>query len=166
MARPTSTSILFKPLRLGAIELPHRIVMAPLTRMRADSSGAPGRLNADYYAQRATAALIVTEATAISIQARGIPYMPEIHTDSQIAGWRGVVDSVHAGGGRIVLEGSSLQTLILCRVFARMRPSMHMTAEHFMAEVLTGTPTTRRSIPRLPRSCFNPQRSWLRGSLT
>jgi N-ethylmaleimide reductase len=95
---------LFTPLRLGGLKLPNRIVMAPLTRMRADSKGVPGALNAEYYAQRATAALIITEATAISIQGRGIPHMPEIHTETQIEGWRCVVDAVHARGGRIVLQ--------------------------------------------------------------
>jgi len=99
---PTNT--LFRPLRLGAISLPHRIIMAPLTRMRANSEGVPGALNAEYYSQRASAALIITEATAISVQGRGIPHMPEVHTNAQIEGWRRVVDSVHAKGGRIVLQ--------------------------------------------------------------
>lgn len=78
--------------------------MAPLTRMRADSNGVPGSLNAEYYAQRAGAAVIITEATAISIQGRGIPHMPGIHTEAQVEGWRRVVDAVHARGGRIVLQ--------------------------------------------------------------
>jgi len=99
-----SIHTLLTPIRLGAIQLPHRIVMATLTRMRADRNGVPGPLNAEYYAQRATAALIITEATAISTQGRGIPHMPEIHTRAQIEGWRGVVASVHARGGRIVLQ--------------------------------------------------------------
>jgi N-ethylmaleimide reductase len=78
--------------------------MAPLTRMRADSNGAPGPLNAEYYGQRASAALVITEATAIGIQGRGLPRMPGIYTRAQIDGWRGVVDAVHAHGGRIVLQ--------------------------------------------------------------
>jgi len=99
-----SINTFFTPVRFGAVELPHRIVMAPLTRMRADSGGVPGAMNAEYYAQRADAALVITEATAISIQGRGIPHMPEFHTKAQIAGWRGVVDAVHARGGRIALQ--------------------------------------------------------------
>jgi N-ethylmaleimide reductase len=99
-----TTNTLFTPLRLGALELPHRIIMAPLTRMRADANGVLGTMNAEYYAQRASAALIVTEATAISVQGRGIPHMPEIHTNAQIEGWRSVVNAVHARGGRIVLQ--------------------------------------------------------------
>jgi N-ethylmaleimide reductase len=99
-----SVNALFSPGRLGAIELPHRIIMAPLTRMRADGHGAQGPLNAEYYAQRASAALIITEATAISAKGRGLPHMPEAHTEAQMEGWVRVVSAVHAGGGRIVLQ--------------------------------------------------------------
>ncbi|CAB3804784.1 alkene reductase [Paraburkholderia fynbosensis] len=99
-----SSHTLFDPLKLGALELPNRIVMAPLTRMRAGAEGAPTELNAKYYAQRASAGLIVTEATQISQQAKGYPGTPGIHSDAQIAGWRKVTDAVHARGGRIVLQ--------------------------------------------------------------
>ncbi len=99
-----SANDLFTPIRLGDLDLPHRIVMAPLTRMRADQDGVPGPLNAEYYSQRASAALIITEATAISVQGRGIPHMPEIHTPNQIKGWRSVVGAVHSKGGRIFLQ--------------------------------------------------------------
>jgi N-ethylmaleimide reductase len=99
-----SVNALFNPGRLGAIELPNRIIMAPLTRMRADGHGAQGPLNAEYYAQRASAALIITEATAISARGRGLPHMPEAHTEAQMEGWAKVASAVHAGGGRIVLQ--------------------------------------------------------------
>jgi N-ethylmaleimide reductase len=99
-----SVSSLFTTTRLGAIDLPHRIIMAPLTRMRADDFGVPGRISAEYYSQRASAALIITEATAISIQGRGLPHMPEAHTKVQMEGWLKVVSAVHARGGRIVLQ--------------------------------------------------------------
>ncbi len=95
--------ILFEPVRLGAVLLPNRIVMPPLSRMRAPA-GIPQPMAAVYYAQRASAGLIVTEATAISVQGHGYPQMPGIHTDGQIAGWRTVTDAVHAQGGRIVLQ--------------------------------------------------------------
>jgi N-ethylmaleimide reductase len=72
--------------------------------MRADDRGIPTPLNATYYAQRASAALIITEATAVSVQGRGIPHMPEIHTKPQVEGWRKVVDAVHTQGGQIVLQ--------------------------------------------------------------
>ena len=99
-----STDILFRPLRLGEIELRNRIVMAPMTRMRAGHGHAPTLLNADYYAQRASAGLIVTEGTAVSPQAQGYPNAPGIYTTDQIAGWRGVMEAVHARGGRIVMQ--------------------------------------------------------------
>jgi N-ethylmaleimide reductase len=97
-------NILFEPLKLGAISLPNRIVMPALTRMRAGPLGIPTALNAEYYGQRASAGLNITEATAISIQGHGYPNMPGIHTKEQIAGWRLVTDSVHDKAGRIVLQ--------------------------------------------------------------
>lgn len=99
-----STAILFEPIQLGALALPNRIVMPALTRMRAGTGGVPTALNAEYYGQRATAALNITEATAISVQGHGYPQMPGIHTAEQIAGWRLVTDAVHEEGGRIVLQ--------------------------------------------------------------
>ena len=95
---------LFEPLRLGALALPNRVVMPALTRMRAGPGGVPTPLNAQYYAQRASAGLNITEATAISVQGHGYPQMPGIHTAEQVAGWRLVTDAVHAKGGRIVLQ--------------------------------------------------------------
>jgi N-ethylmaleimide reductase len=97
------SEILFKPLQLGALSLPNRIVMPALTRMRAGPGGVPTAVNAEYYGQRASAGLNITEATAISAQGRGYPQMPGIHTAEQIAGWRLVTETVHAGGGRIML---------------------------------------------------------------
>jgi N-ethylmaleimide reductase len=96
--------ILFKPIQFGALALPNRIVMPALTRMRAGPGGVPTALNAEYYGQRASAGLNITEATAISVQGHGYPQMPGIHTAEQIAGWRLVTNSVHARGGRIVLQ--------------------------------------------------------------
>ena len=99
-----STDILFRPLRLGAIELRNRIVMAPMTRMRAGLGHAPTPLNAEYYGQRASAGLIVTEGTAVSHQGQGYPNAPGIYTADQITGWRGVADAVHARGGKVVMQ--------------------------------------------------------------
>jgi N-ethylmaleimide reductase len=95
---------LFSPTRLGAINIPNRIVMAPLTRMRAGPDGVPTALNAEYYAQRSSAGLIISEGTAISPQAHGYPNAPGIYTADQIAGWRRVTEAVHARGGRIVMQ--------------------------------------------------------------
>jgi N-ethylmaleimide reductase len=94
----------FAPLSLGALKLPNRIVMPPLTRMRAAVSGVPTLLSATYYAQRATAGLIITEATAITPQAHGYPNMPGIYSRAQIAGWSEVTKAVHEQGGRIALQ--------------------------------------------------------------
>ena len=99
-----NTPTLFTPLRLGAVNAPNRIVMAPLTRMRAGPGRVPTALMATYYSQRASAGLIVTEATAISQQGPGCPNTPGIYTDDQVAGWHRVTDAVHRAGGRIFLQ--------------------------------------------------------------
>jgi N-ethylmaleimide reductase len=97
---------LFSPLQVGPYRLQHRVVMAPLTRMRAErSSFAPRALNAEYYGQRATpGGLIVAEASPVMATGRGNPATPGIYSDEQIGGWRGVVDAVHAKGGVIFLQ--------------------------------------------------------------
>src|SRR3974390_822107 len=97
---------LFSPLKVGPYRLAHRVVMAPLTRMRADrSSFAPRALNAVYYGQRATpGGLIIAEASPVMVTGRGNPATPGIYSDEQISGWRGVVDAVHAKGGVIFLQ--------------------------------------------------------------
>jgi N-ethylmaleimide reductase len=95
---------LFEPYALGAITLSNRIVMAPLTRNRAGAGFVPGELAAEYYAQRASAGLIISEATQISQQGQGYQDTPGIYTQAQIEGWRKVTDAVHAKGGRIFLQ--------------------------------------------------------------
>jgi N-ethylmaleimide reductase len=97
-------SDLFASFQLGPLLLPNRIVMAPMTRNRAGEGNVPGALNAEYYAQRASAALIVTEATQVSPQGVGYPGTPGIHADAQVEGWRQVTDAVHRAGGRIFLQ--------------------------------------------------------------
>lgn len=98
------TPDLFTPIRLGRLELPNRIVMAPMTRARAGAGGTPGCLNAAYYRQRASAGLIISEATEVSAQGGGFPGCPGIYNFEQIAGWRQVTDTVHDVGGRIFLQ--------------------------------------------------------------
>ena len=96
---------LFSPVTLGSIALKNRMVMAPLTRSRAPKgTGVPQDLNVTYYAQRATAGLIITEATPISAMAHGYILLPGIYTDEQVAGWKKVVDAVHFEGGKIILQ--------------------------------------------------------------
>jgi len=95
---------LFSPIRVGACELPNRIVMAPLTRNRAGPGCVPRELNATYYAQRASAGLIISEATQISPQGMGYPDTPGIYSQAQIDGWHRVTDAVRAAGGRMFLQ--------------------------------------------------------------
>ena len=100
-----SDSTLFSAGKAGRIHAPNRVVMAPMTRSRSAQPGdVPTALMAEYYAQRASAGFIVTEATQISPQGKGYSWTPGIHSDAQIAGWRAVTDAVHAAGGRIVLQ--------------------------------------------------------------
>jgi N-ethylmaleimide reductase len=99
------TDRLFQPVSLGRYTLRHRIVMAPLTRSRARQPGnVPYALNASYYAQRASAALILTEATQVSQQAQGYAWTPGIHSHEQVDGWRLVTGAVHGLGGLIFMQ--------------------------------------------------------------
>lgn len=95
---------LFSKGHFGQIETSNRIVMAPLTRSRADSFGVPASFAADYYAQRATAGLIVTEATQVSFEGMGYARTPGLHTEPQIEAWKKITAAVHARGGKIVSQ--------------------------------------------------------------
>jgi N-ethylmaleimide reductase len=100
-----SNPSIFNPLNIGKISLPNRIVMAPMTRCRTTQPGdVANALMAEYYAQRASAGLIISEATQISRQGQGYSFTPGIYTQDQIDGWRLVTDAVHAAGGRMVLQ--------------------------------------------------------------
>jgi N-ethylmaleimide reductase len=95
---------LFDPLSLGAIAAPNRVLMAPLTRGRADRNAVPTPIMAEYYTQRAGAGLIISEATGISREGLGWPYAPGLWTDEQAEAWKPITDAVHAAGGRIVAQ--------------------------------------------------------------
>src|ERR1700744_3933413 len=95
---------LFNPITFGAINAPNRILMAPLTRGRATRDHVPTPLMAEYYAQRASAGLIITEATGISRQGLGWPFAPGLWNEAQTAGWKPVTQAVHDAGGRIVAQ--------------------------------------------------------------
>lgn len=97
-------SKLFTPLQVGALTLKNRIVMAPLTRCRAEADRVPGELMLEYYRQRASAGMILTEATSITPMAVGYPNTPGIWSNAQIQGWKRITDMVHAEGGHIVLQ--------------------------------------------------------------
>lgn len=99
-----SATSLFEPFRLGELTLPNRIVMAPLTRNRAAAGFVPSDLAPQYYALRADAGLLITEASQISQQGQGYQDTPGIYSDAQVAGWKKVTDAVHAKGGRIFIQ--------------------------------------------------------------
>ncbi|MEM9156537.1 MAG: alkene reductase, partial [Cyanobacteria bacterium P01_F01_bin.33] len=106
LTSPTDLSIapLFESINLGAIALPNRIIMAPLTRARSGEARIPNNLMQEYYAQRASAGLIITEATQISEQGAGWVQSPGIHTSEQVEGWKKITDAVREKGGRMVLQ--------------------------------------------------------------
>lgn len=99
-----SATSLFEPFRLGDLTLPNRIVMAPLTRNRAAAGFVPSDLAPQYYAMRADAGLLITEASQISQQGQGYQDTPGIYSDAQVEGWKKVTDAVHAKGGRIFIQ--------------------------------------------------------------
>jgi N-ethylmaleimide reductase len=104
MKPPLNNAELFTPGRLGTYTLPHRVLMAPMTRNRARRDGVPSPSAVIYYAQRTSAGMIVTETTTVSEQAVGYPFMPGIHSPDQVVGWTPVVDAVHRFGCRLFLQ--------------------------------------------------------------
>ncbi len=101
---PRSETALFERVTVGAFDLDNRMVMAPLTRNRAGPGLVPSPFAADYYSQRASAGLIIAEATQVSAQAQGYSDTPGCYSDAQVAGWRKVTDAVHAEGGTIIVQ--------------------------------------------------------------
>jgi 2,4-dienoyl-CoA reductase-like NADH-dependent reductase (Old Yellow Enzyme family) len=99
-----SSSLLQSPLRIGAWDLPNRIIMAPLTRCRSSEGRVPNAMMVEYYTQRATAGLIISEATSVDPMGVGYPDTPGIWSNEQVEGWRKVTEAVHAKGGRILLQ--------------------------------------------------------------
>ena len=95
---------LITPIQLGSLSIPNRVLFAPLTRVRAGADNVPGELMAEYYRQRASAGLLIAEATMIAADALSWPHQPGIHTAAHVAGWRLVTAAVHAAGGRIYLQ--------------------------------------------------------------
>ena len=97
-------SSLFEPLKVGAMEIPNRVIMAPLTRCRADQGRVPNALMRDYYVQRAGAGFILSEATSVSPMGVGYPDTPGIWSPQQVKGWKRITAAVHEAGGRILLQ--------------------------------------------------------------
>lgn len=102
--RPAEQPDLFAPYRLGPLQLKNRMVMAPLTRSRAEAGNVPSSMAPTYYGQRAQAGLIITEATQVGPGGQGYISTPGIHNDAQVAGWKKVTDAVHAQGGLIFMQ--------------------------------------------------------------
>jgi N-ethylmaleimide reductase len=101
----SSTKQLFTPFQMGALSLPNRLVMAPMTRSRANNDGnVPTDSTVEYYRQRASAGLIITEGSQVSQQGVGYVFTPGIYSDAQVAGWKKVTDAVHAAGGQIFIQ--------------------------------------------------------------
>ncbi|HEY6880392.1 MAG TPA: alkene reductase [Polyangiales bacterium] len=98
------TKSVWDPIRVGNLELPHRLVMAPMTRDRSSPTGVPSALNAEYYAQRASLALLISEGTQPSADGQGYLLTPGIHNSEQAAGWRKVSDAVHAANGKLFIQ--------------------------------------------------------------
>src|SRR5436309_8723500 len=96
--------MLFEPLTATSIRLANRTLMAPMTRSRAVDANTPNALMAEYYSQRATAGLIITEGTSPSPNGLGYPRIPGLFNDAQVRGWKAITDTVHAKGGKIFLQ--------------------------------------------------------------
>lgn len=99
-----NVSLLHQPVQIGAWQLPNRIIMSPLTRCRASEGRVPNEMMAEYYQQRASAGLIISEATSVDPMGVGYPNTPGIWSDAQVGGWKLVTERVHAAGGRILLQ--------------------------------------------------------------
>ncbi|MEG3168912.1 alkene reductase [Sphingomonas sp. LB3N6] len=147
---------LFDSITLGAIAAPNRILMAPLTRGRADRDAVPTDMMVEYYTQRASAGLIISEATGISREGLGWPFAPGLWTDVQVAAWKPVTDSVHAAGGRIIAQLWHMGRQVHSSVIGGQPVSSSATATEGQAHTFEGKqdfevarPLELNEIPRL-----------------
>ncbi|WP_425599643.1 hypothetical protein [Azospirillum endophyticum] len=139
---------LFDPIRLGSITAPNRILMAPMTRARGTRGHVPTPMMADYYAQRASAGLIISEAIGITPQGLGWPYATGLWSAEQIAGWRRVTGAVHAAGGRIVAQLWHMGRVVHPSFLGGAQPvSSSVTTAPGHAHTYAGTRPTRRRAP-------------------
>ncbi len=150
------TSILFRPLRIGATEVPNRVLMAPLTRNRAHPDGTPHEMAIEYYRQRASAGLILTEATQISAEGKGYINTPGIHSDAHVEGWRRITEAVHAAGGRIWLQlwhvGRISHVSLLPNGQAPVAPSaIRANAQTFVDGMIDVSEPRALAVEELPR---------------
>ncbi len=147
---------LFDPIQLGAIHAPNRILMAPLTRGRSTREHVPTDLMIDYYRQRASAGLIITEATGISQEGLGWPYAPGLWSDEQVEAWKPVTDAVHEAGGRIAAQLWHMGRQVHSSVIGQQPVSSSATASPGQAHTYEGKkdfetarPLALAEIPRL-----------------
>ncbi|MBJ6122384.1 alkene reductase [Sphingomonas mollis] len=147
---------LFDPLTIGAIEAPNRILMAPLTRGRADKEAVPTAMMAEYYAQRASAGLIISEATGISREGLGWPFAPGLWSEAQVEAWKPVTKAVHDAGGRIVAQLWHMGRQVHSSVIGGQPVSSSATATKGQAHTYEGKqdfetarPLELHEIPRL-----------------
>ena len=141
-------STLFDPVQVGDMALANRIVMAPLTRSRAAAGNCPGPLAAQYYAQRASAGLIIAEASPISPMAQGYLDTPGIWSDEQVAGWQAVTSAVHAAGGKIVLQLWHVGRISNSSLLPAGAAPVSSTAQPAQAKTFTKAGFTPVSTPR------------------
>ncbi len=140
---------LFTPIRVGAIDLANRVVMAPLTRNRARPDGdVPHALNVEYYRQRASAGLLITEATQISPEGKGYAFTPGIYSAEQIAGWAAVTKAVHEAGGRIVLQMWHVGRISHTSLQPNGQPPVAPSAIAAGGKTFDGTGFVDTSVPR------------------
>ena len=130
---------LFDPIRLGDLDLANRVVMAPLTRNRAAPGQVPSDFAVEYYRQRASAGLIITEASQICPEGQGYTDTPGIHNAEQVAGWRRVTDAVHAAGGRIVIQLWHVGRVSHVSLQPNGQPPVSSTARRADAKTFLGT---------------------------
>ena len=143
---------LFDPLQFGAIAVANRIAMAPLTRNRAYPGRLPGDLHVEYYRQRASAGLIVTEATQISPEGQGYLDTPGIYDAAQVAGWRRVTDAVHGAGGRIVVQLWHVGRISHVSLLPDGQPPVSSTARRANGKTFTAKGFEDVSAPRALRT--------------
>jgi N-ethylmaleimide reductase len=141
---------IYSPVRLGDIELANRIVMAPMTRDRAGPQDEPTDLMVEYYRQRATAGLIITEGTQPNAAGKGYFRTPGIHSELQIEGWRKATKAVHGEGGRIVMQ---LMHCGRAAVRANKHPDTESVAPSAIRCHRAGATIARRHCHRFPLSC-------------
>jgi N-ethylmaleimide reductase len=143
---------LFDPLQIGAIHAANRIVMAPLTRNRAGAAQVPTALMATHYTQRASAGLIVTEATQISAEGQGYLDTPGIYSAAQVAAWRTVTDAVHAAGGKIVVQLWHVGRISHVSLLPGGQPPVSSTARRANTQTFTANGFEAVSTPRALRT--------------